>query len=964
MNNRIKLFTTILLTIFGSILIVNAQNQINLLDNLTYPGKTLNDIWGYSSGANEYALVGLTDGFSVVNVTNPNNAVQVQTQNGINSLWRDIKTWGNYAYVSNESGNGIEIFDLSGLPSSMTNSFWTGNNGVSFSTAHNLYIDEFGIMYVFGADYQTGGAIMADLAANPTNPPVVGVYNTRYCHDGFARNNILYTAEINNGIFSIVDVTNKSNTVVLATQATTNNFTHNTWLSDDGSHLFTTDERPGSEVGSYDISNLGNIQRVDGNFSSPSTGTVPHNTHVLDDCLITSWYTDGVTVVDAKVPSILVEVGFYDTNPSTGGSFDGCWGAFPFLPSGNILASDQTEGLFVLEAGCPCAVRLTGTITDAASGNSINNATVTFTGQTNANTTSDITGYYGTGTPNAGTYSVTFDAPGYASQTITVNMTNCATVSQNVQLALQGACSQSGQITDGSGSPLSGVTLVFDDGAGFTATATTNASGNYTANLTTNTTFNGYVGKWGYITQAITNVQACGNLDITLQQGYCDDFAADLGWSASNNGATTGFWELGEPIGTDLNGTPANPDFDVNNDLGDQCYVTGNAGGGVGGDDIDGGEVILTSPAFDLSAGVDPYIEYDRWYFDDGGNSAADDEMVVEISNNGGSSYTTVETITDGNQESQWVNNNFRVLNFVTLSSNMRLRFRASDIGQGHIVEAGVDDFCISDQAVAQPAAAFTSSQNSGCSPFTVTYTDNSTNNPTSWNWSFPGGSPATSTAQNPTITYNTPGTYNVTLTATNAGGSGSTTTNSAITVNANPTVSFTLPASTGASSPINLSASPSGGTFSGPGVVFSAFNPSIAGPGQHDITYTYTDANGCTATATDNIFVFAITYNFVVYNLGTIAPKILGNIDESMQVYPNPVVDYIELSFFTSELPGEDLQYTIYDVSGKLQQSNTMNIRDMYHTEKIDFSNLIAGTYILNISNSAGTVSKRIIKR
>lgn|GEM_PF-515884 len=81
------------------------------------------------------------------------------------------------------------------------------------------------------------------------------------------------------------------------------------------------------------------------------------------------------------------------------------------------------------------------------------------------------------------------------------------------------------------------------------------------------------------------------------------------------------------------------------------------------------------------------------------------------------------------------------------------------------------------------------------------------------------------------------------------------------------------LPSVTSSNSPITLSASPSGGTFSGNGVIFNAFNPSIAGPGNHTITYTYNDANGCTYQTTNDIFVFSITYNFVNYNLGTIAP-------------------------------------------------------------------------------------------
>lgn len=76
------------------------------------------------------------------------------------------------------------------------------------------------------------------------------------------------------------------------------------------------------------------------------------------------------------------------------------------------------------------------------------------------------------------------------------------------------------------------------------------------------------------------------------------------------------------------------------------------------------------------------------------------------------------------------------------------------------------------------------------------------------------------------------------------------------------------LPPVTSSNTPITLSGNPSGGSFSGPGVIFSAFNPSIAGVGTHDITYT---VNGCSVS--QSIFVFSITYNFVNYNLGVVQP-------------------------------------------------------------------------------------------
>jgi PKD repeat protein len=62
-------------------------------------------------------------------------------------------------------------------------------------------------------------------------------------------------------------------------------------------------------------------------------------------------------------------------------------------------------------------------------------------------------------------------------------------------------------------------------------------------------------------------------------------------------------------------------------------------------------------------------------------------------------------------------------------------------------------------------SANFSASINTPCVGQSVQYTDASTGNPTSWSWSFPGGTPSTSTQKNPLVVYNTPGNYNVTLT-------------------------------------------------------------------------------------------------------------------------------------------------------------------------------------------------------
>jgi PKD repeat protein len=85
---------------------------------------------------------------------------------------------------------------------------------------------------------------------------------------------------------------------------------------------------------------------------------------------------------------------------------------------------------------------------------------------------------------------------------------------------------------------------------------------------------------------------------------------------------------------------------------------------------------------------------------------------------------------------------------------------------------------------VTAPVANFTANTTSGCAPLTVSFSDQSSNNATSWSWIFNGATPSSSISPNPTVIYNTPGIYSVTLTASNAGGSNTKTMTNYITVN------------------------------------------------------------------------------------------------------------------------------------------------------------------------------------
>ena len=124
--------------------------NMNLLGSLSYTTTNCSDIWGWEDGlGNEYALVGLTNGFSCVNVTNPTTPVEEFFISDLNSTWRDVKTWGNYAYVTTEASAGlliVDLTDMTGNTYSHVTQFTNSSGGsVSFTSAHDIYIDENGI---------------------------------------------------------------------------------------------------------------------------------------------------------------------------------------------------------------------------------------------------------------------------------------------------------------------------------------------------------------------------------------------------------------------------------------------------------------------------------------------------------------------------------------------------------------------------------------------------------------------------------------------------------------------------------------------------------------------------------------------------------------------------------------------------------------------------------------------------
>ena len=195
----------------------------------------------------------------------------------------------------------------------------------------------------------------------------------------------------------------------------------------------------------------------------------------------------------------------------------------------------------------------------------------------------------------------------------------------------------------------------------------------------------------------VTSPSGAGNVYTTAAADQVDfddlyDFETSVGFSAGAPGdnATTGVWVRVNPVGT-----AAQPEDD-NTPTGTIAWVTGqgNVGGGLGDNDVDGGTTSLVSNQIYLTGTESATISYARWYSNNAGASPNADIFQVFVSDDDGANYVLVETVgpTGAGTSGGWIETAFNVADFVNLTSTVRVKFVASDLGDGSIVEAAIDD--------------------------------------------------------------------------------------------------------------------------------------------------------------------------------------------------------------------------------------------------------------------------------
>jgi len=238
---------------------------------------------------------------------------------------------------------------------------------------------------------------------------------------------------------------------------------------------------------------------------------------------------------------------------------------------------------------------------------------------------------------------------------------------------------------------------------------------------------------------------------------------------------------------------------------------------------------------------------------------------------------------------------------------------------------------------------SFASSQTSICEKFCTDFTDSSINNPTAWQWFFPGGTPSSSTDQNPTnICYDNPGSYDVTLITTTASGNDTLTLPNYITVYPTPPIptitqnGYTLTSSIAATYQWQFN----GVDISG------ATNQSYTIDQTGYYTVIVSDSNGCINSAT-------------IYVEITGVEDLSGDLQFS--VYPNPSNGSFVVELFNYS-PAENVSLNVANALGQDIFSSEEKISSQQIKKEIDLSATAPGIYFIEIETNDNFVRKKII--
>ena len=540
----------------------------------------------------------------------------------------------------------------------------------------------------------------------------------------------------------------------------------------------------------------------------------------------------------------------------------------------------------------------------------LGNVLVDFDGRPAQADVTDADGDFATGIYEEGAYAVRFERAGYVTKEVVAVMTRGDVNYQIIELAPVKANTFNVRAVTPDGTDIPDPVVQID----------------YLGRFGNENAYNITVGKWGYRTRLLADTsfleETAVELLVELEPGYADDFVLDLGWETVST-ASSGAWERGEPIGTELNGVPAQLDTDVLTDLGNAAYVTGLGGGAAGENDVDGGVVTLNSPVFDLTGTENALITFQYHFFNAGGSTAPDDELVVSLTN--GSS--TIELMRVNASTSDWTTfTSDPLAGQIAFTDAMRLTVATSDLAAtGHIVEAMFDDF----EVVPSSQPELLISEAFGCAPLTVTYSVAPSVG--SVDFLLIGADRTSVSGTSATVAYSTPGNYSVALVTGPSSMRDTFLYTNVVRVDAAPAAAFSA-------APIDLSVnfinqSTNAASYSwnfGDGDTSTDLNPvhSYDQPGTYDVTLVAVAACG-NDTTTQSVTVISTGVREFAAASGI---TVLGN----------PASDAIQV-LYTGD---REIELVVSDLLGRRLLSQKLEGPGTY---RLPVATLPAGAYLLS---------------
>ncbi len=684
----IKSLSYLLLTALFTASSLHAQ-KLNenavLLGQLAPQGLTgYNDVWGYAANGREYAIIGHVTGTSIIDVTAPTQPVQVAFIPGPNSGWRDIKTHSHYAYVTNETGEGLHIIDLQNLPNS---AMLAAKYSATFQTAHTLYIDN-GYAYIAGSNTARGCNILN--LSNPLAPVEVGQWNSNYWHAVIVKNDTIYGSAMGNPSgLDIVDGRNKAQLRLISRTPYPGAFTHNIWMTEDNKYISQTDEVWDQPVKFWDVSDHTAPELIATYTAGP--GSIPHNTHIRGNFAFISYYYDGLKIVDISERRAPQEVANWDTYPDDhlqrGRGYEGAWGAYPFLPSGLVLVSDRKYGLAIVEFNGTRAGYLTGSIRNANDDSPVSEVRVEelnrFVGEGQSQILTQRDGeYLVSSKPGARTFKFSkFGFEGFLLNDFTV--APGVTHVREILLTPKPSAPLQVNVNLRDGPPLANVRVVVS-AESFRLALQTTAEGVVNFTLP----YGGYqiaLREWGYLPVSLAHEHnnATPAIAFTTEPGYVETFTDAEEWSTkAAQDDSFQEWRIARAAER-LYGNLL-PGADHTDDAEDMAALSR----------ARLGRSTLTSPEMSAANLTNPYLQFARFYNPYGSSAApANDTLQVWISNNNGATWAKLAAYTAIDQS--WQVLSYRVADFITPSAAMRVKFvnvEGPDFTSGASAFAMIDD--------------------------------------------------------------------------------------------------------------------------------------------------------------------------------------------------------------------------------------------------------------------------------